>query len=514
MTDPVAAWRAAVAARPGDAALHCGLATALWQALEHDEAMASLREALRLDPDHVAAHTQLAHALAERGDPAAALALYRQGLRLAPAHAELLAGLGNALMRLERAAEAEPAYRAALRQQPDHAGALNNLGNALMVLNRAEEALAQYQLAHAVLPHSWGTQNNIASALLALHRPAEAEAWLRKVLEALPDYAEAANNLGGALLAQDRLEEAAAWFEHAIGLAPSLRQAVFGLAMARLGQGELAVGWDAYESRWDDPRFAAEHATSRLPCWRGEAIAGARILLTAEQGFGDTIQFARYAPLFARHGATPVLAVQPALVALLRPLAETVPLGDEAGCTWHCPLLSLPQRFATTLHSIPKVALAADPQRVAAWRHRLGPRSGRRIGLVISGDPGHSDDAQRSLPAGHLAPLLAQNAEFHLLQPATDRTELAGVTAHDLQDFADTAALASLMDLVITVDTAGAHLAASLGRPTWILLPHAADWRWLRHRDDSPWYPSARLFRQTTRGDWPGVIARVVQSLA
>jgi Flp pilus assembly protein TadD len=512
MTDPVAVWRAAVAARPLDAVVYCGLATALWQVGEREEAVVTLREALRLNPTQVEAHNQLATALAELGDLDGALALYRSGLRLAPAHPQMLANFGNALMRAENAVEAEAAYRAALHQKPDHVGALNNLGNALMVLGRPGEALAQYEQAHALLPQSWGTQNNIATALLALHRPTEAEAVLRRVLEILPDYAQAANNLGGALLAQDRLEEAAAWFEHAIGIEPSLRQAVFGLAMARLGMGDFAAGWDAYESRWDDPRFAAEHGVSRLPIWRGEDIGGARILLTAEQGFGDTIQFARYAALVARRGATPVLAVQPALVDLLRPLAETVPIGDEAGCAWHCPLLSLPHRFATTLATIPPVTLTADPSRVAAWRERLGPATRKRIGLVISGDPTHSDDAQRSLPAAHLAPLLALEAEFHLLQPDL-RDALASVVQHDLTDFSQTAALASLMDLVISVDTAGAHLAASLGIPTWILLPHAADWRWLRGRGDSPWYPTVRLFRQSTRGDWGGVIAKVRESV-
>ncbi len=496
--------------------MQCGLATALWQAGERAEAVACLHTALRLDPHQVEAHSQLANALAELGDLDGALALYRSGLRLAPAHPELLANFGNTLMRTDNAVEAEAAYRAALRHKPDHAGALNNLGNALMVLHRADEALAQYHQAHAALPQSWGTQNNIASALLALHRPVEAEAWLRRVLEVLPDYAEAANNLGGALLAQDRLEEAASWFEHAIGIEPSLRQAVFGLAMARLGLGDFVAGWEAYESRWDDPRFAAEHRVSTLPCWQGQDIRGQRVLLTAEQGLGDTLQFARYARLVAGRGATPVLAVQPVLVDLLRPLAETVRIGEEAGCIWHCPLLSLPHRFATTPQTIPPVSLAADPALVAAWHQRLGPPSRRRIGLVISGDPTHSDDAQRSLPASHLDPLLTLDAAFHLLQPTprdVDRPALARVAQHELADFSQTAALASLMDLVISVDTAGAHLAASLGVPTWVLLPHAADWRWLRGRCDSPWYPSARLFRQTTRGDWDGVIARVVAAL-
>ncbi len=513
--DPVAVWRAAVMSRPQDAVMHVGLATALLQAGLREEAEASLRTALSLDPQHIDAHAQLAQALAERGELAAALALYDDALRLAPEHPELLAQHGTALMRAGRADEAEACYRAALRHRPDHPGALNNLGNALMSQGRGHEALAQYERAAAALPQSWGTQNNIASALLALQRPAEAEQRLRRVLEMLPDYAEAANNLGGALLAQDRLEEAAAWFEHALGVAPELRQAMFGLAMARLGLGDLAAGWDAYESRWEDPGFAAEHGASQLRRWHGEDIEGARVLLTAEQGFGDTIQFARYARLVAARGATPVLAVPPSLIPLLQPLAETVPLGAQAGCTWHCPLLSLPHRFRTTLETIPPMALAADPARVAAWRIRLGPQRRRRIGLVISGDPTHSDDAQRSLPAVHLAPLLALDAEFHLLQPharPADQPCLQRVAQHGaaLTDFGETGALASLMDLVIAVDTAGCHVAASLGVATWVLLAFAADWRWLRGRDDSPWYPSARLFRQTMRGDWDGVVERVI----
>lgn len=520
MTDPVSVWRAAVAARPGDAAMQVGLALALGRAGQWQEAETGLRAAIGLDPMHVEAHSHLAQALAAQGRIDAALAQYRDALRLTPEQPELLAQYGTALMCAERPAEAEAAYRAALSQRPDHAAALNNLGNALMVLNRPDEALAQYKLAHAVVPQSWGTQNNVASALLALQRPAEAEAWLRRVLEALPDYAEAANNLGGALLAQDRLEEAAAWFEHAIGLAPQLRQAMFGLAMARLGLGAFAAGWEAYESRWDDPGFAAEHGASDLPRWLGQNISGQRILLTAEQGHGDTIQFARYAPLLTELGAIPVLAVQSNLMDLLRPwAAEVVPLGEQAGCAVHCPLLSLPHRFGTTLANIPQARLAADPALVARWQALLGPARRRRIGLVISGDPTHSDDAQRSLPAALIGPILTQDAEFHLLQPAireTDRAYMADVTPHTdaLTDFSQTAALASLMDVVISVDTAGAHLAASLGRPTRVLLPYAADWRWLRGRDDTPWYPSARLFRQTAPGDWAGVVARLTASLA
>jgi hypothetical protein len=438
-----------------------------------------------------------------------------------PAEADIHVGHGNALMLEGRAAEAEAAYRAALACNPDHVPARNNLGNALRALGRHAEALAEYRRVLALRPDQFGTQNNVASALLALHRPIEAEPWLRRVLAEMPDYAEAANNLGGALLAQDRLEEAATWFERACAQDPALVQARFGLAMARLGMGDFAAGWAEYECRWHDPRFLAEFAPPDLPRWHGEALAGRRILLTAEQGLGDTIQFARFAPVVAARGGDVVLAVQSSLVTLLRDLAPTVIALDETppDCALHCPLMSLPLALGTTLATLPAPSLTPDPALVHRWRGRLGPARGPRIGLALSGSAEHSDDALRSIPASAFASLFAvRGVEFHLLQTEIrdhDRPALAGVRLHDaaLTDFADTAALAALMELVISVDTSVAHLAASLGRPTWVLLPFAADWRWLRQRSDSPWYPAAQLFRQPAPGDWNATLQNVTTAL-
>lgn len=428
-------------------------------------------------------------------------------------------------MRAGCPAAAEMEYRAALLVQADHVGALNNLGNCLRALGRPHEALAQYHRVLVVRPAEWGTHNNIASVLLALQRPVEAEAWLRGVVDLLPDYAQAANNLGGALLAQNRLEEAVHWFERAARLDPELAQARFGVAMARLGMGAFVAGWAAYESRWDDPHFQdgepPERLAPDLPRWRGEDIVGKRILLLAEQGLGDTIQFARFAPLVAARGAAVELMVDAKLVSLLGDMAPSVvPFGGAKAADVFCPLMSVPLALSTTLETIPPLRLHADPDLVARWRQVLGPARRRRVGLAISGSAEHSDDVQRSIPAKAIAELFASaDTEFHLLQTEIrepDRAALGPVRIHAaaLTDFSETAALMGLMDLVISVDTSVAHLAAALGVPTWILLPHAADWRWLLGRDDSPWYPAARLYRQSVPGDWPGVLAGVAAALA
>jgi hypothetical protein len=424
-------------------------------------------------------------------------------------------------------------FRAVLQAEPQHAAAWNNLGHALRALDRPAEAEESYRRAVALRPDLAGVHNNLGSALLALHRAADAVESFAQALQLQPDYAEACNNMGGALLALDRPDEAVLWFRRALALDPDLAQARLGEAIALLTLGAFDAGWEAYEARWRDPRFQDDEPSRCQPLWRGGRLDGKRILLHAEQGLGDTIQFVRYAALVRRLGAHVVLEAQPPLMPLLGGLADELapqrrpaqaPSPSDVACNLRCPLLSLPFVFRTTLESVPAEIpyLAAPAERQIAWARALGHSSRLRVGVAFSGSAKHPDDAIRSIPAARmLPPLLTSGAELHVVQtdlcPA-DVAMLAGcpevrVHAPQLADFADTAALISLMDLVISVDTSVAHLAGALGRPVWILLQCAADFRWLREREDSPWYPTARLFRQETDGDWDAVLARLAEAL-
>jgi tetratricopeptide (TPR) repeat protein len=516
--------RRAVVATPDDADAALGLGNALWRAGRREEAMAAFARAVALRPDHADARNNLGNALVELGRPEAAVGEYRAALASRPSDASLHYNLGNALLAAGRPAEAEPCYRAAHALRADHAGALNNLGNALRDLARNAEAAECYRAVLALQPGCAGAHNNLGSALLAQGQAEAAAGCFAEAVRLQPDYAEACNNLGGTLLALDRADAALPWFRRAVALDAGQVQARFGESLALLALGAYREGWAAYESRWLDPRFCADEPVFTEPRWQGEPLAGRTLLLHAEQGLGDTIQFARYVPLARQRGGRVLLEAQPSLVPLLDGLADAIIArgAPRPPFDLHCPLLSLPLAFGTDLATVPGEVpyLAADPARLAAWRARLGARRRPRIGLAFSGSPEHPEDAARSIPAVLLAPLLAIGAvEFHLVQTEIrppDAPQLpAGVRIHAerLRDFADTAALVSLLDLVISVDTSVAHLAGALALPVWVLLPRGADFRWLRRRDDSPWYPTARLFRQDGSARWEPVLARVAARL-
>ncbi len=524
--DPVEAARRRVAASPTDAEALFALGNALWWKGEHDDALAALTRAIEVRPDHAEARNNLGNALVELGRAEESVPHYRAALAIRPGHAPTLYNLGNALLASGHAAEAETRFRAALAIMPDHAGALNNLGNVLRAQGKTAEAEASYRQAVTLRPEAAGSHNNLGSALLALHRPAEAAACFVEALRLLPDYAEACNNLGGALLAMDRPEEAAALFRRATELDPDQVQARFGEALALLSLGRFAEGWDAYESRWLDPRFTEGVRPYDTPRWEGEDIAGRTILLHCEQGLGDTIQFVRYAPMVRALGARVVLEAQAPLLPLMSGFADIVVAegADLPPHDVHCPLLTLPCLFGTDLGSIPADVpyIRADRRLVAAWRQRLGPAAKPRVGLALSGSPDHPEDDLRSIPAAHLRTLLAvAEVEFHIVQKDLRPDDAAvlrdspGVRIHAdrLDTFAETAALLTQMHLVVSVDTSVAHLAGAMALPLWMLLQHNADFRWLRGRSDSPWYPTARLFRQARALEWRKEVAQVAEAV-
>ena len=460
-----------------------------------------------------------------RGDDS--LASFDKALALAPGYFEAWSNRGNALLEMRRTAEALDSYDRSLAFRTDNAEAWNNRGNALRELGRFTESLASHGRALGLRPDWPEALANAANALCELDRYDEALAACEKALRLKPNYPEALNTQGNALLETNRIADALASFTAAQAQKPDYAVAHLNEGICRLLSGDLARGWEQYEWRWQGRNPGRGFAQ---PQWNGkQSIAGKTILLHAEQGFGDTIQFARYARLVAERGATTVLEVQPSLKTLLAGLAgvgaivargESLPSFDL-----HCPLLSLPRAFATELDSIPAETSYLRPPAAALtkWQSRVGALAGTKVGLVWTGSKGHKNDHRRSIPLARLlAPFTGTGVALVSLQKeigAEDRALIArdGSLRHwgdDIADFADTAALVSLMDVVVTVDTSVAHLAGALGKPVWILLPFAPDWRWMLQREDSPWYPTARLFRQSSLGDWDGVIAAVARRLS
>jgi hypothetical protein len=368
-----------------------------------------------------------------------------------------------------------------------------------------------------------------ASALRATGRAEEALAAIDAALALAPGNAPFHANRANALRDLGRLGEARDACDRAIALEPGLADARRNRAMLMLLAGEWEQGWREWEWRKRSSEPSGDRFSAR-PAWTGaEDLAGRHVFLHWEQGFGDTIQFCRYAPLLAARGARVTLAVQEPLLRLARSLGPEVEVAGGArepagGFDLHCALMSLPLAFGTIPGSVPPPApLRAPPELEAAWAARLGPRDGRpRIGLAWSGRPSHANDRNRSMPFAVLAPLLDAGMRWISVQQEIRPADEAALRADgrvehfgaEIGDFADTAALLGQLDLVLSVDTAVAHLAGTLGLPLWLLLPRDPDWRWLAGREDSPWYPSARLFRQAVPGDWAGVAGRVSAALA
>ena len=436
--------------------------------------------------------------------------------------------LGTALLGLKQYEHAEPPLRRALVLQPDYIPALNNLGNVLAGTAQHESAIECFRRVLASRPNDTAAHYNLGRSLAALDRLEEAVTSFRTALANTSGDTDADRladvhaSLGEMLVGLGQYDEAIASCRAMSGFRPGA--AGWNESLVLLLLGRYAEGWRKYEGRWDVADHDPPRADARVP--NLTEVAGKRILLTCEQGRGDMIQFARYAPLLARQGARVSLETYPDLVALMQRLdgVETVIAEGEQEPPTDIitPLLSLPLVFGTELDSIPADVpyLHAPTAKLTAWQQRLGPRMRPRVGLAWWGS---QHIPKRSLPIGALLPVLSlSGVEFHALQKEIPLDQRDWLAAHpllvdhsnELQDFADTAALMSLLDLVVTIDTSVAHLAGALGRPVWIILQHNADWRWLLDRDDNPWYPTARLFRQKRRGDWDGVVAEVARALA
>jgi tetratricopeptide (TPR) repeat protein len=483
------------------------------------EALRLMTSAVKLRPDVADAHAHLGQVLARLGRYLDALASFDTALRLDPKHGDAMGQRADILLRLGRPADALAGFDALLALAPQHLDARVSRGVALARLGRYADALAQFDAVLAVTPHPAAAFNR-GNALLDLDRHAEAVAAYDQMLAAFPNHVAAWNNRGRALQTLNRHAEAIDSFERALAVDPDYADAHFNKSHSLLTLGDYGRGFVEYEWRWRRTGMTPNRVAR--PLWLGEFPATNRtILITAEQGLGDTIQFARYVPLLARSGGKVILEVQPELRGLLSRIegaSQVIARGESRPpFDLHCPLGSLPLAFRTEIASVPAEIpyLDAAPERIGPWRARMEKIAPPRIGIVWAGNPAHPNDANRSIPLAALSELWTSGAQFISLQRDvrdSDRHPLASSRlidfTRDIADFDDTAAIISLCDLVVSVDTAVAHLAGAMGRPTSILLPFVPDWRWTLS-DVSPWYPAAKLFRQSHPGDWTDVIERL-----
>jgi Flp pilus assembly protein TadD len=477
-------------------------------------------------PEASAFFRQAAERLA-LGQKVEAARLLLQAVKIQPDYFDAIYNLGLVLQELNQNSEAVACYEQALRIKPGSAAAWTNLGVAHHQARRSAQAAECHRRAVALQATVSSHYNNLAYALRGMSRPVEALHEIQTALQFDPTSWPLQINLGDALREAGRIDEAVAVYEELLQVEPSLAEAHFGLGFSLLLRGDMARGWEGYESRW---RLKA-HAPPRQfpqPVWQGGEVNGLRLFVHSEQGAGDCIQFARYLPELTRLGAKVILECPASLVKLfgtLHGVEQIIAKGDPLPAfDRSCALMSLPRCFKTTIDSIPgSVPYLRSPGRTPELPLIAGAKPEvLKIGLVWAGNAAQENDRHRSIPVELLQPLLAgAGATFYSLQiksksasgPQTVESQLVDL-APLIHDYADTAALVSQLDLVISVDTSVAHLAGALGCPVWVLLPYAPDWRWLLGRTDSPWYPTMRLFRQPQPGDWAAVVREVGVALA
>lgn len=518
----------AVKLNPNSGGAHNNLGNGLKDLGRFDDALASFDKAIALMPHYAEAHNNRGIVLQDLKRLGDALASFDQAIALKPDYAEAYNNRGIALKNLERINDALASFDKAIALQPDYAAAYNNRGNARKDLKRFGDALADFDAAIALQPDYAAAYYNRGIVLHDLNRLHEAVASFDKAIALKPDYPEAYNNRGRVLQDLKRLDDAIASFDQTIRLKPDYAEAYHNQSLCLLQMGCFEQGWRLYEWRKKlEQPFG--NRSFQQPLWLGkEDISDKTLFVHWEQGLGDTIQFCRYGKLLKARGAKKVaMSVQEPLYQLLKQMSPDVEMigHDEVPATfdWHCPLLSLPLALGTTLETIPSEQryIFSNDRLREAWNARLPPRIKPRIGVVWSGGTKHRNDHNRSIDLSTLVPLFAADAHWMSLQKELRHGDAALLQdlpqivsyADELKDFSDTAAVIDLLDLVITVDTSVAHLAGAMGRQVWILLPYNSDWRWLLDRNDTPWYPTGRLFRQDNVRSWDNVIARVQAAL-
>jgi Flp pilus assembly protein TadD len=502
---------------------------ALAEAGRIEEAMAHWRAALARQPSDARAHHNLGVALAQQGQHEAAVESLRQAIVYHPRYAEAHFNLGNVLLQQRKRDEALAAFRQAIEIKPDYFDAYVNLGSTLTEKGQSRQAVIVLQQAIRLRPQSPEAHNNLGLAYADLGRWPEAETAFQEALRLKPEYVEAHNNLASACNEQEKTVEAEAGYQIALWLQPDSVSTHWNRALAWLQAGNFERGWPEYEWRWR--RKQTPPRPFPRPSWDGSPLAGRTILLHTEQGLGDMLQFIRYAALVKAQGATVVVQCPPFLIPLFartpgidRLVSEAAPLPEF---DVHSPFMSLPGLTGTTLSTVPaKVPyLFVDPERIARWRGKLRGSGKFKVGIVWQGNPHHAWDHHRSFPLSQFAALAAlENVQLVSLQKGPGREQLDNLHEFEVMDigagleasgdaYVDTAAVMCNLDLVISADTATAHLAGGLGVKTWIALSAKSDWRWLFRREDSPWFPTLRLFRQRVLDDWPPVFERMAETL-
>lgn len=523
--------RQSLAINPNAAEAHNSLGMALAAADRRHDAVAAFRRAIAINPNLAEFQANLGKGLASIGHYDDAIGAYHNAIALRPETAELFCGLGRALKNGGRIDDAIAAYERAIALRPDYPEALNYLGAARRENGQIDEAIAACQKAVALRPNYAEAHVNLGVALRDKGALTDSIAACRTAVELSPGIPAALGNLANALKDSGEIEEAIDFYRQTIALQPDLAEAHNNLAIALLLTRQFQEGWREHEWRWQCKRFPSPRRFFNKPIWDGNSLSGGTILIHSEQGLGDAIQYVRYVPVLSRRGARVIFECQGELTRLMRHVVgmegiEIVPrqkLDASALPPFdtHVPLMSLPfltgipEPTAELPH--PPYITVSDEMR-DAWRRRLEGNSRLKVGLVWAGSPGHAEDNKRSIALRAFEPLLRSNADFYSLQLGEASKQIwngSGIInlTSEISDFLDTAAMISQLDLVICVDTAVTHLAGALNKPTWVMIRSVPDFRWQLDREDSPWYPSVRIFRQKKAGEWAPVIYAVADAL-
>ncbi|SEP41334.1 tetratricopeptide repeat protein [Propionispora vibrioides] len=494
------------------------------------EAAEYFEKALKLQPNSPELYYNHAQALVMQGKYTEAAQTLQQAAQFIPGSPDIYYFLGWVHDQQGNKQDALEAYQQTLTLAPDHLEALNGLGILLMEKAQLTEAIEYFQRVLSIDPDYFYALINLGSIYHCQNDFTKSIALFKRALVLQPDYPIALNNLGVALHSTGDLAEAVTIYRRSLALSPANPEPHVNLAMSLLSTGQLEEGWREFEWRLELIKPFSNREKTTKPRWQGEAIPGRILLIRGEQGYGDTLQFCRYASMAADQGLRVVLEVQPPLVRLLHSLlnVEVIPYGEPLpDFDYYCPMLSLPLAFQTRLNTIPHTVpyLSIPPEDIEKWHRQLPParRTNLKVGIVWSGKQRDasielsSADTRRSIHPSWLAPILSVDfVQFYSLQkegpPAPQEFPLVDMM-NACNDFADTAALIANLDLIITVDTAVCHLAGAMGKPVWLLVHFNSCWRWLQHRQDSPWYPTLRLFRQPQPNDWTSVINGVEAAL-